>query len=89
MKYFTASCNVLRNCSPNGECIYNETSAKYVCHCIRGYYGDGYNCLQTGGRHVVAKICTLGDCHCPSNFIEYENYCIENELVSNTESAST
>ncbi|XP_065209284.1 nidogen [Planococcus citri] len=82
-----ASCNVLRNCSPNGECIYNETAGKYSCHCIRGYYGDGYVCQQTGGRHVVAKICTSGVCVCPPRFIAYENYCIENEFIP-TESTS-
>lgn len=76
----TVSCDKERNCSPNGECIYNETSQTFVCRCIRGYYGDGYQCRPYGGRRVVPPVCQASSCICPPNFSAINNLCVEDEI---------
>ncbi|XKL63994.1 hypothetical protein PGB90_006358 [Kerria lacca] len=87
-KSISVSCGETHNCSPNGECIYNDITGKYICRCIRGYYGDGYSCKTYGGRHVVPRICTADTCVCPPNFIGIDNLCIDNSSFIRLKNAS-
>ena len=39
-------CDILQNCSPNAECIYDEDKGIYECRCLDGFSGDGIDCNE-------------------------------------------
>lgn len=74
-------CDIAKDCSLNGECIFNETTHEYACLCIRGYSGDGYTCtIVTPEKKTIPKTCILGTCWCPTGYTEVDGLCAETEI---------
>lgn len=52
------SCNVLRNCDYNADCLFSA-SGTYSCVCKPGYKGDGYTCEILEQSCMDANICDI------------------------------
>lgn len=81
MIIISVPCDIAKDCSLNGECIFNETTHEYACLCIRGYSGDGYTCtIVTPEKKTIPKTCILGTCWCPTGYTEVDGLCAETEI---------
>ena len=38
----------MNTCDPYAECVFDDAEQQYVCQCVDGYSGDGFQCTDTG-----------------------------------------
>ena len=75
--FFSESCQVTSNCSPNGACKEDVTAPDgFSCQCNAGYIGDGFNCLPDDAAGDVAPTCIFDVCTCPFGFVYDGNACL-------------
>lgn len=41
----------LNPCDKNARC--QNVKGSYICECINGYAGNGYQCLNTSGKAII------------------------------------
>ncbi|XP_058796968.1 nidogen [Phymastichus coffea] len=79
-------CNQASDCSPLATCDYSEEHQAYICTCIPGYLGSGYDCTSgsdLAGLENPVPQCQVEMCWCPEGWSFRNSICIRsNESFS-------
>src|SRR5581483_8440633 len=74
---FADYCSTHSECSPYGECAYDQTELRYACKCREGFIGDGKDCKARGdvGCDVLQNCHSNGSCIWSAKLSKYACEC--------------